>query len=66
MKCPLCGFEFTEGSKACKGCPLAGSCSLVKCPNCGYEMVPEPRTLNSLKNTWRWIYGKVKGSPTTE
>lgn len=60
MKCPLCGFEFNETSNTCKGCPLAKSCGLVRCPNCGYEMPPEPKTLNALKNMWGWVYGKIK------
>jgi len=53
MKCPLCGFEFTETSNACKKCPIAKSCSLVRCPNCGYEMPPDSQTLKALKNMWR-------------
>ncbi len=62
MKCPLCGFEFNENdaSKACRGCPLAKACSLVKCPNCGYEFPSEPRTLNAMKNMWGWIYERIR------
>lgn len=53
MKCPLCGLEFKEndGQAACKSCPLATSCSLIKCPNCGYEV---PRESDFIKSLKRW------------
>ncbi len=41
--CPLCGHPFTRAEyDACRqGCPMAGSCSVVRCPNCGHEF-PRP------------------------
>ncbi len=38
--CPLCGCRFPEaaGKTACRGCPLAFGCGLIKCPNCGYDL----------------------------
>ena len=54
MKCPLCGFEFTEeeGKGACGGCPLAHGCSMRRCPSCGYEVPAEPAWLKRLQ-AWR-------------
>lgn len=54
MKCPLCGYQFREedSKAACKECPLAGACHLVRCPTCGYDMPLEPRLIKSLK-AWR-------------
>ena len=54
MKCPLCGFKFQEedGRVACRGCPLAGGCHMLKCPNCGYDVPIEPRLIKALK-AWR-------------
>lgn len=51
IKCSFCGMEFTEeqGTSACSSCPIS-NCKLVKCPNCGYETIPEPASLNFLKN----------------
>jgi len=49
-RCPLCGHGFTdEELAACHaGCPMAGSCSVVKCPNCGTEF-PKPGAVT------RWL-----------
>ncbi|MFQ6122213.1 MAG: hypothetical protein ACE5LA_04045 [Dehalococcoidales bacterium] len=54
MKCPLCGYQFQEenGEAACKGCPLAGACHMVRCPNCGYDMPVEPQSVKTFK-AWR-------------
>lgn len=54
MKCPLCGDQFREedGKAACKGCPLAGACHMVRCPNCGYDMPAEPKLVKVFK-AWR-------------
>ena len=54
MKCPLCGYQFREenGKAACKGCPLAGACHMVRCPNCGYDVPTEPKLIKVLK-AWR-------------
>jgi rubredoxin len=51
IKCSFCGMEFTEeqGYSACGSCPIS-NCKLIKCPNCGYESIPEPASLNFLKN----------------
>ncbi len=50
MKCALCGFEFEEkNNQACKGCPIAGACHMIKCPNCGYEMPAETGLIKALK-----------------
>jgi len=50
VKCTLCGYEFNEkdAERACKGCPVAKGCALLKCPNCGFEMAAEPRWLKNL------------------
>ncbi len=58
MKCMLCGLEFKEeeGQAACKGCPIARSCSLIKCPNCGYEISKESDLIKSLKRWKEKIY----------
>lgn len=54
MKCTLCGYEFDEqdGENACNGCPLAGSCKMVRCPNCGYDVILEPKLIKTYKK-WR-------------
>ena len=58
MKCPLCGLEFKEedGQAACKGCPMARSCELIKCPNCGYEIPKESALIKKLKRWKERIY----------
>lgn len=54
MKCSLCGYQFREkeGATACHGCPLAGTCHMIKCPNCGYEIPMEPKLIKTIKG-WR-------------
>lgn len=54
MKCPLCGYEFTEeqARTACSSCPLSQGCNMVCCPNCGYEIPVEPGWLKRIK-AWR-------------
>ena len=39
VQCPLCGYTYgtDEAQAACTGCPLKGSCGLLRCPNCSYE-----------------------------
>jgi DNA-directed RNA polymerase subunit RPC12/RpoP len=39
VRCDLCGYRYRldRAERGCDGCPLSGSCELVKCPNCGYE-----------------------------
>lgn len=39
MKCSLCGMVYAEkdADRSCRGCPMAGSCAMLRCPNCGYE-----------------------------
>ncbi len=51
MKCSLCGYQFREkdGGIACKGCPMAGKCHMLRCPNCGYDMPVESKLLKALK-----------------
>ncbi|MBI4294784.1 MAG: hypothetical protein HY669_01290 [Chloroflexi bacterium] len=50
MKCPLCGLEYSETEAvACRGCPLARSCALVRCPNCGYEVPAEPGLVKAIR-----------------
>jgi hypothetical protein len=50
MKCSFCGHDYNEDQSvcACKGCPVAKGCGLMKCPNCGYETPAEPKWLKSL------------------
>lgn len=45
MRCGFCGYEFdeVEAEMACRSCPLAPHCGLLRCPRCGYEMLPEAR-----------------------
>ena len=47
MKCSMCGaeFEVEAAARSCSGCPLVGSCGLIRCPVCGYDNVPESRLL---------------------
>jgi len=54
MKCLLCGYEFKEeeGNPSCQGCPLSGSCRMIKCPNCNYEVPEEPKLIKAFKS-WR-------------
>lgn len=55
--CPLCGCRFPDaaGKTACRGCPLAFGCRLIKCPNCGYDLprqvlsVPPAAPLSKLR-----------------
>ncbi len=51
VKCPFCGFMFTEeeAKGGCRGCPMAGSCAKTKCPNCGYEVLKEPGLVKALR-----------------
>ena len=51
MKCPLCGFNFNEDEAraACQGCPLSGSCGMVRCPNCNYDVPRQSRLLAAFK-----------------
>jgi rubredoxin len=62
MKCPLCGYQFQEesGKVACKGCPLAGSCHMVRCPNCGYDTPVEPKLVKAFK-AWRRRQNGTRG-----
>jgi hypothetical protein len=50
VKCGFCGYDFdpAQVQTACKGCPLAKECHLVRCPRCGYEMPPEAKLV-------RWV-----------
>lgn len=61
MKCQLCGLEFREedGQAACKGCPMARECDLIKCPNCGYEVLKESDFIKKLKR-WKEKMYEVK------
>lgn len=54
MICGFCQREFdaNQAQKACRDCPLR-RCGLVKCPYCGYEMPPEPKWLERLRNRRR-------------
>jgi rubredoxin len=51
MKCSLCGYQFNieEASSVCQGCVFSKKCSLVRCPNCGFEMVPEPKWIEKIR-----------------
>ncbi len=51
MRCPLCGYEFDwkEAEQACRSCPLASHCGLVRCPRCGYEMLPEAKLIGWMR-----------------
>lgn len=61
MKCPFCGLEFKEkeGVSACRGCPLAKSCLLLRCPRCGYEVPLEAKLVKSFKK-WRKRINETK------
>ena len=50
MKCGFCGHDFDPqaAEPACRSCPLARGCQLVRCPRCGYEMPPEAKLV-------RWV-----------
>ncbi|OGO22425.1 MAG: hypothetical protein A2Z28_00880 [Chloroflexi bacterium RBG_16_51_9] len=54
MKCPMCGWQFREedAKTACDGCPIGGSCGMIKCPNCNYEMPAEPKLIKALR-VWK-------------
>ncbi|MGQ9629593.1 MAG: hypothetical protein ACUVXI_04655 [bacterium] len=54
MKCAFCGYKFEEdeGLSACRGCPIKGSCRMLRCPNCGYETPAEPGLIRLLRR-WR-------------
>lgn len=55
MKCSMCGAEFEAdtANRSCSGCPLAGSCGLIRCPSCGYDNVPESRLVAWLRRLGR-------------
>ena len=58
MKCPLCGFDFTEPDKSqCTGCGKFHTCNMERCPNCGYEIVQETKLIKYLRDA---IGGKFK------
>jgi hypothetical protein len=52
MKCTVCGWEFDEkaAEHACRGCPVARNCHLVRCPNCGLETPVEPKWAERLRS----------------
>lgn len=55
MKCPMCGYEFTEPDKnQCTGCGRLHSCNMQRCPNCGYEIVPEAKLIKKLRGLFKW------------
>jgi len=43
MRCALCGYllRSAERAVACKRCPIARGCRLIRCPACGYEWPEE-------------------------
>lgn len=51
MKCGMCGRRFhdQEAIQTCTSCPIVSNCGLVRCPYCGYEMPPEPKLVQWLK-----------------
>ncbi len=51
MRCSFCGHDFDpdEAESACKSCPMARGCHLVRCPHCGYEMPPEARLVKWIR-----------------
>ena len=55
IKCPLCGFRFSEGDaqSACKGCCFFKQCSLARCPNCSFETVPDAEGIKKIKDKKR-------------
>lgn len=55
-RCPLCGCRFAEGDAAvaCRACPLAHGCHMIRCPNCGYE-IPIAPSLHSVKAWWKRV-----------
>jgi len=61
MKCALCGRSFKESEvlRACRGCPLARGCRLIRCPYCGYENMPETMSASSVSRFLRKVFGRV-------
>ncbi len=55
MRCGFCGHEFdqAEAQVACRACPLAGGCHLLRCPRCGYENPPEAKLVAWLRRLRR-------------
>lgn len=60
--CPLCGKTYDEKNtgSACKGCPMAKGCTLIRCPNCGYETPPEPVWIGKLKTALKRLKKEPK------
>jgi predicted Zn-ribbon and HTH transcriptional regulator len=57
LKCPLCGYEFTEEEmeeERCRSCPLGKGCEILCCPNCGYRFMEESKILNTIKRIFEW------------
>ncbi|MFP4654529.1 MAG: hypothetical protein ACLFMM_02450 [Methanohalobium sp.] len=55
MKCPMCGYEFTEPDNAqCTGCGRLHSCNMQRCPNCDYEIVTEAKLIKKLRGLFKW------------
>lgn len=60
LTCPFCGMEFLKQDTLCQhGCPLGGSCHLVRCPNCLYEYPEQPAPLT----WWERLCGRKDASP---
>ncbi len=51
MKCSRCGLVYAEkdAEQSCRGCPMAGSCAMLRCPNCGYETPRESGLEKAIK-----------------
>jgi hypothetical protein len=54
VKCEFCGYEFKLcDGESCKGCPI--DCKIIHCPNCGYEILPESKSYNLIKDSVKKI-----------
>jgi len=66
--CGFCGLEFDPASAevTCQGCPVVGNCGLVRCPRCGYEMPPESKLAQWLRELGRSVRQRASGDRIQE
>jgi hypothetical protein len=50
MRCPLCGYRFSESELECHtACPFGERCRVACCPRCGYQIVRDSKTVQWIK-----------------